>query len=235
MQSANLCYTAIMRLLVIDDNAALGWRLQSYLHKQFAVDVARTGEEGLHMTNTTHYGVIILDLGLPDMNGQEVCQKLRLEGGVTPIIILSAEIATNSKVQLLDSGADDYLTKPFEPSELLARIKALIRRHEAAQDQAPVLQVQDLVVDTNRRIVTRGGVPVPLRRKEFEILEYLVRNRGTIVTQDMIIDHVWHELDRTAWANTVRVHIKHLRDKIDRPFDAQLIRTAHGIGYIIGE
>ncbi len=235
MQSANLCYTAIMRLLVIDDNAALGWRLQSYMHKQFAVDVARTGEEGLHTASITHYGVIILDLGLPDMDGQEVCQKLRPAGIATPIIILSAEAATTSKVRLLESGADDYLTKPFEPSELLARVKALIRRHEIAQDQSPVLQVRDLAIDTNRRIVTRGGTPIPLRRKEFEILEYLGRNRGTIVTQDMIIDHVWHELDRTAWANTVRVHIKHLRDKIDRPFDVQLIKTAHGIGYIIVE
>jgi two-component system OmpR family response regulator len=221
-----------MRLLVIDDNAALGWRLQNYLHKQFEVELAKTGEDGIRLASSGRFDEIILDLGLPDTNGHEVCQRLRQNGIAVPILILSGEGETDRKVQLLEDGADDYLTKPFEPPELLARINALIRRHQS-KNLSSMLRLGDLIIDTRSRAVTRQGVTIALRRKEFDILEYLVNNRGTIVTQPMIIDHIWNDPDKDAWANTVRVHIKHLRDKIDRPFDTPLIKTAHGVGYLI--
>jgi two-component system OmpR family response regulator len=221
-----------MRLLLIDDNAALGWRLQNYLHKQFDVELAKTGEGGIRLANSGRFDAIILDLGLPDTDGRDVCQRLRQNGILVPILILSGEDETDRKVQLLEDGADDYLTKPFEPPELLARINALIRRH-TSKNLSSILKVGDLVIDTRSRSVVRSGIAISLRRKEFDILEYLINNRGMIVTQPMIIDHIWNDPDKDAWANTVRVHVKHLRDKVDRPFGTQLIKTAHGVGYLI--
>lgn len=221
-----------MKLLIIDDNVSLSWRLQGHLSKHFEIQVARTGAEGQRLAETGRYDIIILDLGLPDITGDVVCSSLRRNGIMAPILILTAESALESKVRLLEIGADDYLVKPFELAELKARIKALTRRRQLGLP-SPILKVGDLTINLAERVVNRCGKSIMLRRKEFDILEYLVRNCGKVITPTMILTHVWDEVDKDMWSNTVRVHIKHLRDKIDRPFSTKLIKTAHGVGYKI--
>lgn len=222
----------MMRLLLIEDNVALIWRLREQLGKYFEVRAIRTASEGLHLAQTGRYSIIILDLSLPDMSGKEVCTALRQNNIWTPILILTADSTLSTKINLFDSGADDYLTKPFEIAELLARIRALQRR---PQTKAPeqLLKVSDLTIDPERRQVARNGTSISLRRKEFDILEYLARNRGKIITQAMILNHVWGEFEKEMWSSTVRVHMKHLRDKVDRPFAVPLIKTARGVGYVL--
>jgi two-component system OmpR family response regulator len=222
----------IMKLLIVEDNVALAWRLQKALNKPFDVHLARTGSEGQRLAASGRYDAIILDLGLPDISGDEVCTALRAGGITSPILVLTAEGALHSKVRMFKIGADDYLTKPFEMIELQARLQALVRRRQVGLPHL-VLKIDDLTINLSKRIVERNGIPILLRRKEFDILEYLARNRGKIVTQTMILNHVWGELDHTAWSNSVRVHIKHLRDKIDRPFAIPLIKTERGVGYIL--
>lgn len=222
-----------MKLLIIEDNRHLAHSIKQYLNKWFIVDIALTGEDGIQKASTANYGVIILDLGLPDQTGEEVCRVLRDMKIVTPILILTGSNEVQSRVQLLDCGADDYVTKPFNCAELRARVMALTRRSDHVYTQN-VIEVQDVVIDTMRREVTRSGVEVPLRRKEFDILEYLVTNRGRAVTREMILNHVW-EANKDSWNNTVDVHIKNLRDKIDRPFPTPLIKTAYGIGYMVDD
>lgn len=221
-----------MRLLIVEDNVPLAWRLQAYFEKEFDVCVARNGTDGLRLAETGRYDIMLLDLSLPDMSGEEICKALRAQALTTPILILSGESALHCKVRLLEIGADDYLTKPFEPTELQARVRALLRRRQVGKPPV-VLAVDNLQLDPQRRTVTRQGTKIPLRRKEFDILEYLLRNQGKVVTPTMILSHVWGDLEKDSWSNTVRVHIKHLRDKIDRPFDGALIKTARGVGYII--
>jgi len=220
-----------MKLLLIEDNRPLADSLKKQLGKTFIIDVYRSGEAGLQQALNGSYDAIVLDLGLPDKNGHEVCRSIRAGGITTPILILTGTDSVASRVALLDDGADDYLTKPFNVAELRARLGALLRRPSATY-MANVLTVRDLVVDPNRRSVERAGEPIKLRRKEFDILEYLVRNQGRPVTRAMILDHAW-DGSKDAWNNTVDVHIKHLRDKIDRPFDTTLIQTAYGIGYMV--
>lgn len=222
-----------MKILIIEDNARLAERIKNVLGKIFIVDIALTGEDGLNKVLSQEYNVIILDLALPDTSGLDICKSLRNQGVTTPILILTAVDTTRSRVQLLDNGADDYLTKPFEGSELNARIAVLIRR-QARPSINDVMLVRDLEVDIQRRQVRRSGVLIPLRRKEFDILEYLVCNRGRAVSREMIINHAWQD-GTDSWNNTVDVHIKHLRDKVDRPFPSPLIKTAYGIGYMVDD
>ncbi len=220
-----------MKLLVIEDNCSLVDSLKRSLGKSFIMDSAHTGEEGLHHAFVGAHDLIILDLHLPDKNGYEVCKALRAAQVSTPILILTAVTDIPSKITVLNAGADDYVTKPFSMAELKARINALLRRSPTISE-AKILEVRDLVIDPGRRHVMRAGKPITLRRKEFDILEYLVRNRGRAVTRSMIVDHAW-DTNKETWHNTVDVHIKHLRDKVDRPFKQQLIKTAYGIGYMI--
>lgn len=222
-----------MKVLVIEDNARLAERIKTNLGKLYIVDIVHTGETGITQALTGEYNVIILDLNLPDMHGLTVCKQLRKELIATPILVVTAFDQTKSKIELLQSGADDYLTKPFNGEELNARVAALIRR-QSQPVLTNVMMVNDLELDVSKRQVRRSGVLIPLRRKEFDILEYLVSNRGRAMSRDMIINHAW--VDGTAgWNNTVDVHIKHLRDKVDRPFSSALIKTAYGIGYMIDD
>lgn len=222
-----------MRLLIVDDYKALADRLKTHLEGRFNVDVADTAAVGEQLAKTRQYDIILLDLGLPDGSGQEVCLHLRQAGIMIPILVLTGEDDTNSKVSLFESGADDYLTKPFELAELDARIGALLRRRQM-NSPAVLMRVGDLMIDPSRRRVTRDGALIRLRRKEYEILEYLVRNLGKTVTPAMITNQVWNKADDDdEWKTTVRVHIKYLRDKIDRPFATPLIKTTHGVGYVI--
>lgn len=222
-----------MKVLIIEDNVRLAERIKFNLSKRYIVDIAHTGEAGTQQALNAEYNVIILDLSLPDTNGLEVCRDLRSQNLTTPILIVTATDDSNSKVLLLQSGADDYLTKPFNSDELSARVAALIRR-QAQPIMTDVMVVNDLELDVNKRQVRRSGVLIKLRRKEFDILEYLVTNRGRAMSRDMIINHAWSE-GSVGWNNTVDVHIKHLRDKIDKPFPSQLIKTAYGIGYMVDD
>jgi DNA-binding response OmpR family regulator len=220
-----------MKLLLIEDNKMLADSLKKQLGKTFIIEAYRNGEEGMQQAIASSYDIIVLDLGLPDRNGHDVCRGIRANGVSTPIIILTGVDDVQSRVALLDDGADDYLTKPFNTAELRARIGALLRRPTTTYTPN-ILKVRDLVLDPAKRSVERAGQPISLRRKEFDILEYLVRNQGRPVTRAMILDHAW-DGSKDAWNNTVDVHIKHLRDKIDRPFGSTLIQTAYGIGYMV--
>lgn len=224
------------KLLVIEDNKPLARSLRGWLSRQYEITVAFSGHTGISRLAKETFDLIILDLNLPDLPGQEVCDQIRAAGIKTPVMILTASEDINSKVTLLDLGADDYLLKPFYIGELQARLRALLRRsvNVPAAKSTDILQLADLRVDTARRQVERQGQKITLRRKEFDILEYLMVNRGIVVTRAMIIGAIW---DSTAdrWNNTVDVHVKYLRDKVDRPFKQKLIRTAYGVGYMIDD
>lgn len=222
---------AIMKLLLIEDNPRLAERILYHLRKTYVLDVAESGSEGLEKARHVSYGVILLDLGLPDMSGFEVCEQLRQLNITSPILILTGNGDVADRVKLLDAGADDYVTKPFNTDELRARIAAVGRRQARAPIRA-LISYRDLVMDLDQRKVSRAGIDIILRRKEFDILEYLMTNKGRIMTRDMIMDHVWSSRSN-SWTSTVDVHVKHLRDKIDRPFDTAYIKTAYGLGYKI--
>lgn len=218
-----------MHILVVEDEPVLAATLRRQLKDAYMVQLAGSGQEALARAENNDYQLIVLDLGLPDMNGLEVCRELRAGGTVSPILVLTANDRPEDKVTLLDAGADDYLTKPFQPAELKARLRALLRRN--LDTLAPsVVAVADLELDSAGRTVRRRNQSIALRRKEFDLLEYLMRNSGKTLTRGMILDNVW-EVDCDIWANSVDVHIKHLRDKIDRPFGSSLIKTVHGLGY----
>jgi two-component system, OmpR family, response regulator len=222
-----------MKLLVIDDNRALIRSLRDFLSKDFVIDAANSIRDGLRLATSTANDVIVLDISLPDGLGSDLCKQVRMAGITTPILVLTAVDNVQSRVDLLNNGADDYLIKPFSLAELRARLFALLRRAPAAYNTTR-LTFGDLVMDVGKRQVKRQGHDIILRRKEFDILEYLLRNKGHAVTRTMIFNHVW-ESDKDRWHNTVDVHIKHLRDKVDRPFETPLIRTAYGIGYVIDD
>jgi DNA-binding response OmpR family regulator len=222
-----------MKVLYIDDHRLLAHSVKRLLDRTYVVDLRLTGREGLDAASHTKYAIILLDLCLPDMSGLEVCRELRKMGITAPILILTAQKDPEMSVQLLNCGADDYVTKPFNTEVLKARISALLRRGNEMQDEK-IVDVADLEVNITRRKVSRSGKDIQLRRKEFDILEYLATNRGRTLTRAMIIDHVW-ESGKEGWNNTVDVHIKSLRYKVDRPFDKALIKTAYGVGYMIDD
>lgn len=218
-----------MKILIIDDNVRLTERIHEKLRKHFTFDTVYCATDAIESVGRHTYDVIVLDIGLPDMNGLELCRILRKKGVSTPILILTGYKAVDSKVKLLEAGADDYLVKPFEVQELRVRLVALARR-QARDERHDIVHYKDITIDTERHTVTRSGVAIQLRRKEFDILHYLLRNNGRIMTREMIISHAWSNRTGT-WVNTVDVHIKHLRDKVDRPFKEQYIKTCYGLGY----
>lgn len=222
-----------MKILYIDDNRFLIDSVKQLLDSSYIVDFARLGYDGIEKAKAIQYSVILLDLGLPDINGFEVCRKLREAQIPAPIIILTVQKDPAVSAQLLNSGADDFMTKPFHGDVLKARITALMRRSSELCEEK-IINVKDLTMNVTRREVWRSGKSIELRRKEFDILEYLLLNRGRVLTRAMILDHVW-ESGTEGWNNTVDVHIKHLRDKVDRPFDMPLIRTAYGVGYLLDD
>lgn len=222
------------KVLVVEDNPPLARSLKNWLGKQHHVTVVGTGQETLAKIHDERFDLVVLDLGLPDMPGQDVCQQIRAQNASIPILVLTANEEVNTKVTVLDLGADDYLLKPFYIGELQARLRALLRRSGANPNVTTILKVGDLELDPAKRIAIRKGKLLDLRRKEFEILEYLMQNRGTIVTRAMIINSVWDE-GNDRWNNTVDVHMKHLRDKVDKPFKQRLIKTAYGVGYMIDD
>lgn len=224
-----------MRVLVIEDEHRIAASIKKGLTQEsFAVDVAHDGEAGFDLAASEEYEVIVLDLMLPKMDGMAVCRQLRKEGVHTPILMLTAKGELNDKVAGLNCGADDYLVKPFAFSELLARVRALSRRPKQQLD--PVLKVQDLSLDGRNFTVERVGKKINLSKKEFALLEYLMRHPGQIISKDQLINHVW-DYDSDVLPNTVEVYIGYLRNKIDRAFKKQpaLIETLRGFGYRLGE
>ncbi len=220
-----------MHILLIEDEKRIAEFVARGLESSgFTVDVAENGERALTLLAGSTYDLLILDLMLPDVDGITLLQKIRNRKVSQPVLILSARGSLDDRVKGLDVGADDYMVKPFAFVELLARIRALLRRGQAMPER---LQVGDLVLDCIRRKVSRGGVNIELAPKEFSILEFLMRNRGRPLSRNMIVEHVW-EMDYTGLTNIVDVYIRHLRSKIDDPWPQKLIRTVRGIGYAIG-
>jgi len=219
-----------MTILVVEDEKRIAELIARGLENAgYQVDCAEEGAKALEMALTRDYDLVILDLLLPDIDGLKVLERLRNRKGCPPILILSALGAVDDRVKGLERGADDYLAKPFSFNELLARVRALLRR---GQPQRERLQVGDLVVDVTRRKVTRGGQPIELAPKEFSILEFLARNAGKPLTRTAIVEHVW-EMDYDGLTNIVDVYIRHLRSKIDDRWPEKLIHTVRGIGYMI--
>ena len=224
-----------MRILVVEDEHKIANAIKKGLEQEsFAVDVAYDGESGYDLASTEDYDVIVLDLLLPGIDGMEICRKLRADKIHTPILILTAKGQLEDKVKGLNAGADDYLVKPFAFAELLARIRALIRRPKEAM--ATVLTYEDLSLNTLTFEVKRGDQLIKLSNKEFSLLEYLLRCPGRIFTKEQIIGHVWN-YDADILPNTVEVYIGYLRNKIDRPFPQKppLIHTVRGFGYKISK
>jgi len=220
-----------MRILVVEDEHRIARSIQTGLQQEkYAVDVAFTGTDGFDLASTEEYDVIILDLMIPGMDGITLCKNLRKEKIHTPILVLTAKGLVQDKVSGLDSGADDYLSKPFSFEELLARIRALTRRPKTSLNTT--LLIGDLSLDPKTFSVTRKKVPISLSSKEFALCEYLMRNANIICTKEQIIGHVW-DYDADILPNTVEVYIKKLRNKIDMPFpkEKQLIKTVRGFGY----
>ncbi|MBI1786534.1 MAG: response regulator transcription factor [Acidobacteria bacterium] len=219
-----------MRILVVEDEQRIADFLCRGLEGAgYAVDRAANGATALDLVHAAEYDLIVLDLMLPDMDGLKILEKIRNRTGGPPVLILSARGAVDDRVKGLETGADDYLTKPFAFVELLARVRALLRRGQPTPEK---LQVGDLSLDCIRRKVTRAGVNIELAPKEFGILEYLMRNRGRPLSRTMIVEHVW-DMDYDGLTNIVDVYIRHLRSKIDDPFARKLIQTVRGIGYLI--
>lgn len=223
-----------MKLLLVDDNAAMVKNMVKLLSDTWRVKATASGSEAIKLAKTGNYSVVVLDLNLPDVDGHKVCKAMRKAGVVTPILVLSGISDPDTKVKLFRSGADDYVTKPFDINELHARLLALLRRGHLDTKAPYLLKADTLILDPRQRYVERAGQAITLRRKEFDVLEYLLRNRGRVVTRTMIMDNVW-AADCDSWNSTVDVHIKHLRDKVDRPFKRQLISTAYGVGYTIND
>ncbi|MHB8842020.1 MAG: response regulator transcription factor [Candidatus Aquicultor sp.] len=223
-----------MRILVVEDEHKIANSIKRGLEQEtYAVDVSYDGESGFGFASTTDYDVIILDVMLPKMDGIEVCRQLRRSHIHTPILMLTAKGQLNDKVEGLNAGADDYLVKPFAFAELLARIRALSRRPK--ESLGSMLSAEDLSLNTLTYEVIRAGLHIDLSKKEFALLEYMLRNKNRILTKDQIINHVWH-YDADILPNTVEVYVGYLRNKIDKPFNDKpsLLQTVRGFGYKIG-
>lgn len=220
-----------MRVLVIEDDATIaGFVRQGLTELGYVVDVAGDGEHGATLARTGQHNLIILDVMLPGHSGVEVCRALRQEGLRTPILMLTALSSTGDKVAGLEAGADDYLVKPFEFDELAARLKALLRRGQAAE--ASVLRMADLELDLTKRQVMRGGKKIRLTAREFALLEYLLRHPNRVLTRTAIGQAVW-DMDFAYGGNVIEVYISTLRRKIDRGFEPPLIHTVIGTGYML--
>jgi two-component system OmpR family response regulator len=218
-----------MRLLLVEDDVKLVRALQRGLQREgYAVDVAGNGEDALASASEHDYDAIVLDVMLPGTDGFSVCKALRQRKRWMPVLMLTARDEVSYRIRGLDAGADDYLVKPFDFGELLARLRALIRR--GPSERPAVLKVGDLHVDPATRIVSRGGHQVELTAREFSLLEFLARHAGEVVSRERLLDHVWEESDESS-TNVVDVYVGYLRKKLERPFHRPLIRTVRGVGF----
>jgi len=222
-----------MRILIVEDEKKVAGFIKKGLEEEtYAVDVAYDGEEGLFMGQQNQYDLIILDLMLPLIDGMEVLSRLRKNKVDTPILLLTAKDSVEDKVTGLNTGADDYLTKPFAFSELLARIRVLLRRGKA--ETKTVLQIDGLTLDLVSHKVKRQGEEIELTGKEYSLLEYFMRNQGKVLTRTMIAEHVW-DYNFDTFTNVIDVYVNHLRKKIDKNYPNKLLHTLRGVGYIMKE
>ena len=221
-----------MRVLLVEDEKKVAGFIKKGLTEEFyTVDIADNGEDGFLMASSSGYDLIILDVRLPDISGIELCRKIRHKNIKTPIMMLTAVDDVESKVRGLDSGADDYLTKPFAFEEFLARVRSVLRRPAAVESS---LKADNLVLDPVRHEVSRGSQKIPLTWKEFALLEYMLRNKGRVLSRTMIFEHIWGN-DSDASSNVVDVFISYLRDKIDKKYPVKLIHTVRNAGYVLRE
>lgn len=221
-----------MRVLIIEDERRLSNIIKKgFIEDGFAVDQAFDGEEGQYLAESEQYDLIVLDITLPKIDGLEVCKELRKKSIKIPVLMLTAKSTTEDKVAGLDSGADDYITKPFSFVEFRSRVHALIRRSH--QETSPVLSIEDLVVDPLKHVVSRNGKIINLTPKEFAVIELMLRHKSEVVSRTMIIEHVW-DYNFDGMSNVVDVFVGTLRKKIDSGTKIKLIQTVHGVGYKIG-
>lgn len=222
-----------MRILVIEDDPGIRSIIERELAEQrYTVDTADNGEDGEYLAFTNDYDAIVLDLMLPKKSGKDVCRALRADGVAVPILMLTALGEEEDMIKGLDLGADDYLVKPVSMAVLMARLRSLIRR--TAEQKSALLQAADLQLDTARRTVLRGGQPVALSTKEFQLLEYMMHNRDRVLTRDMIAEHVW-DMHFDPRSNVIESLVRMLRIKVDRGHTPQLIHTVRGSGYRFSE
>jgi two-component system copper resistance phosphate regulon response regulator CusR len=220
-----------MRILIVEDERKVAEMVSRGLKaERYAVDVADNGDTGWAMAHTYDYDLVVLDLGLPGMDGAELLRRIRGRNSRIPILILTARDATACKVDSFEAGADDYLTKPFAFAELAVRIKALLRR--GAADQSSVIRVGDLEINRLTQQVSRAGQRIELTAKEYALLDYLATHPGRVLSRTMIVEHVWDQ-SFEGLTNIVDVYVRHLRSKVDDPFPVKLIRTVRGSGYRI--
>ena len=222
-----------MRILLVEDDPKLSAVLRQGLKEHgFAADAARNAHEGLALAESVEYDAILLDVMLPGRSGFDLLRDIRARGSRVPVLMLTARAAVEDRVRGLDLGADDYLPKPFDFQELLARLRAITRRPRV--EPQTLLKVADLELEPSRRDVRRAGRKIDLTAKEFALLEYMMRKRGVVVTRSMILDHVW-DMDYDGGSNLVEVYINYLRRKVDQDFEPKLIHTVRGAGYVLRE
>ena len=222
-----------MRILVVEDEKKIASFIQRGLKEEhYIVDAAADGEEGLYLADINPYDLIILDLMLPKKDGVTLCRELRRNKNTTPILMLTARNTVRDKVSGLNAGADDYLPKPFSFEELLARVRALLRRQRS--EKTLILKVGDLQLNQLTHEVKRGTKPINLTSKEYTLLEYFMVHANEVITRTMISEHVWHE-DFDSFSNVIDVYIKYLRNKVDNGFKQKLIHTIRGTGYVLKE
>jgi two-component system OmpR family response regulator len=218
-----------MRVLVVEDEARMAELLKRGLEEErYAVDVAATGEDGVWLATENPYDVILLDVMLPDGDGFGVCWRIREAGQWAPVLMLTARDAVPDRVRGLDVGADDYLTKPFAFAELLARVRALVRR--GARERPPVIVVGDLRLDPASKTVRLADREIQLTPKEFALLEYFMRHPGEVLTRTQLLEHVW-DFAYEGDSNVIEVYVRYLREKVDRPFGRRSLETVRGMGY----
>ena len=224
-----------MHILVVEDEPKVSRALKEGLQEQgYTVSVAKTGEEGFYLIHSERFDLAVLDVMLPGRSGLEILGKLRQDGIRIPVLLLTARDSVDDRVQGLDTGADDYLVKPFAFPELLARMRALLRR--GVPEKPEKMSLGDLVLDGGGHSVSRGGMPIELTVREYELLEYLLRHQGSVVSREMLTRDVWKETARaTPIDNVIDVHIARLRRKIDDGFDRKLLHTVRGVGFTLRE
>jgi len=220
-----------MRILIVEDEKKVAAFIKKGLEEEtYAVDIATDGEEGFHLGEQNQYDLIILDLMLPKINGLDILSRLRSQKIDTPILLLTAKDSVEDKVEGLNQGADDYLTKPFAFSELLARIRVLLRRGKA--ESKTTLEIADLTLNLVSHKVSRGSEEIELTGKEYSLLEYFMRNQEKVLTRTMIAEHVW-DYNFDTFTNVIDVYVNHLRKKIDKNFSTKLLHTLRGVGYVM--
>ena len=222
-----------MKLLLVEDEIGLSnFLIRGLKYEGYQIDHAATGEDAINLIQENNYDLIILDLILPKMSGEDVLKELRNQQKMTPVIVLTALDDVDTKIKLLNTGADDYLVKPFSFVELIARIKSVMRRSKGNTKQIKELVVGELKINPSRHLVTRKGVPISLRLKEYALLEYLMQNPDKVISRNTLLEKVW-DYNARVFSNTVDSHISLLRKKIDGNHKNKLIETVHGVGYIL--